>query len=220
METKISVFGQHTILFKNSKNIYFESSSLPKKRALKADYILLSGNPLGINVENIASLVKKTTKILCPYQTMEFLLGAKELKDVLTEDFFVLETLDSNDLSIEKVASYKVDKILNPHDDFNGYLITIGNERFYCAGPTDLIPEMNFIHADVACIPVSGFGMDLFEAVAATNVLDAKVFCPISYDESEEAGLTACSRFLLKSMAPSDGFRKLPVPETVKLHDN
>lgn len=63
-----------------------------------------------------------------------------------------------------------------------GYVIAIGGVRYYHAGDTDHIPEMDSIACDVALLPVGGtFTMDVEEAVGAAKTLGAKVVVPMHY---------------------------------------
>jgi hypothetical protein len=76
---------------------------------------------------------------------------------------------------------------------------------------------MNLIEATYVFLPVAGDNMDLFEALAATNVIGGNTFVPIAYAEEKEEGLLACQRFVHKCVYPSELFRdvsKLPrVPD-------
>jgi hypothetical protein len=196
---EIKCFGQNTVLIKGDNVIYIELTELPKKPP-KADYVLLSG--FSFNEENAKKIIGKKTKIICP----DF------YKEEIPEDYAQNVLSEIPDF-IEIIKAYKIENVIkNLEPSKNGYLIKLEEMSIYFAGPTDLTPEMNLITVDYAIIPVDGDCMDLFEALAATNVIDAKTFVPISYSEEENEGLKTCSRFIIKCPGSSEPLRKLPEP--------
>lgn len=63
-----------------------------------------------------------------------------------------------------------------------GYVITIDGVRYYHAGDTDPIPEMEPLSCDVAFIPIGGYyTMGPEEAVEAVKLIGAKVFVPMHF---------------------------------------
>ena len=73
---------------------------------------------------------------------------------------------------MDKIA-YNINKNYHPkQNEWVGYLFEIDGIRFYHAGDTDMIPEMDAITTDVAFLPVSGtYVMDAEEAAAAARFL-------------------------------------------------
>jgi L-ascorbate metabolism protein UlaG (beta-lactamase superfamily) len=84
---------------------------------------------------------------------------------------------------IEAVPAYNVGKRFHPQEVGNvGFIITIGGQRLYHAGDTDLIPEMASLHVDIALLPVSGtYVMTAREAVEAAQVIRPKLIIPMHY---------------------------------------
>src|SRR4030088_3501430 len=61
-----------------------------------------------------------------------------------------------------------------------GYVFTIDGVRYYHAGDTDPIPEMEAISCDVAFIPIGGYyTMDANEAIEAVKLINPQLVVPI-----------------------------------------
>lgn len=88
-------------------------------------------------------------------------------------------------LSVDAVAAYNLvpGRTNHPKDkNWVGYVIAIEGVRYYHAGDTDLIPEMEPIDCDVAMLPIGGtFTMDAGEAAAAARMLQPKVIVPMHF---------------------------------------
>ena len=80
---------------------------------------------------------------------------------------------------IEAVPAYNVSKFRSPGVPFHpreaghvGYIITMGGQRIYHTGDTDVIPEMESLDVDIALLPVSGtYVMTADEAVEAAALI-------------------------------------------------
>ena len=60
----------------------------------------------------------------------------------------------------------------------------IGEEKYYIAGDTDDIPEINNIECDVAFLPIGGtYTMDYKEAAVLANNINTKIVVPTHYGE-------------------------------------
>jgi L-ascorbate metabolism protein UlaG (beta-lactamase superfamily) len=60
--------------------------------------------------------------------------------------------------------------------------VNLDGFKIYHTGDSDLIPEMNEIHTDVALLPVSGtYVMTVSEAIEATKVLQPKLVIPMHF---------------------------------------
>ncbi len=101
------------------------------------------------------------------------------------------ESLDLAGVSVYATPAYNTNKFRSPGQAFhpkdmqgNGYIITIGDEKLYHAGDTDLIPEMSRVQATVALLPVSGtYVMTADEAFEAAKVIQAQYFVPMHYGD-------------------------------------
>ena len=64
----------------------------------------------------------------------------------------------------------------------NPYVFTIDGVRYYHAGDTDPIPEMESISCDVAFIPIGGYyTMDANEAPEAVKLIDPQLVVPMHF---------------------------------------
>lgn len=94
-------------------------------------------------------------------------------------------------VEVEVVAAYNDHRFrepgvpFHPRDESCGYLFTLDGTRFYHAGDTDRIPEMDVLaekDIDVAFLPIGGtYTMDAEEAVEAAEAIQADVVIPIHY---------------------------------------
>jgi len=86
-------------------------------------------------------------------------------------------------IPVTAVAAYNLNKEFHPKEnEWVGYVFTINNIRFYHAGDTDNIPEMQDVSADVIFLPVSGtYVMDPDEAVQAARKIMPKIAIPMHY---------------------------------------
>ena len=171
----------------NTKRILFDVENPLKK----ADIILQSGL-----FETNNSNLKKNGTIISPS------LSEEERTLCLPHN----KTIEIQSFIIKAIPAYRIQKVFDlSKTSTNGYSITNSEtkESVYLAGPTDVIPEMNIIECDYAILPTGGECMDLFESLAATNVIHAKVFIPHSYDEDKTERELSCERFTKKCIYES-----------------
>ena len=63
-----------------------------------------------------------------------------------------------------------------------GYILNLSGEKYYIAGDTDNIEEIQDVTCDVALIPIGGiYTMNYKEAAKLANTIDAKVVIPTHY---------------------------------------
>ncbi len=144
-----------------------------------ADLILVThGHRDHLSLEDIDRLSTPDTVIVCPASCAEDLSG-----DVRT--ISVGDSMQIGQVSVEAVSSYNVDKPNHPRVAGNvGYIVDVGGRRIYHAGDTDLIPEMDDIHCDVALLPAGGtYTMDADEAAQALSRIETQVAVPIHWGE-------------------------------------
>jgi L-ascorbate metabolism protein UlaG (beta-lactamase superfamily) len=94
------------------------------------------------------------------------------------------DTVTHKGLKIEAVPAYNIDKNFHPKEAGGvGYIVTtVEGIRVYHAGDTDLIPEMQQIHADVALLPVGGkYTMDAAQAALAANLIKPRLAIPMHW---------------------------------------
>ena len=93
------------------------------------------------------------------------------------------ETIEIGEVKVEGLPAYNTDKKFHPREAGHlGFVLTLGGERLYFAGDTDVIPEMNGLGVDVALLPVSGvYVMTAEEAAQAAQAIQPRVAVPMHY---------------------------------------
>ncbi len=102
------------------------------------------------------------------------------------------QTIEAQGILVSAVPAYNLDKFRAPgvpfhprESQFVGFVFEINGVRYYHAGDTDFIPEMNELatrRIDVAFLPVSGtFVMTAEEAGAAADAIRPQVVVPMHY---------------------------------------
>lgn len=94
-----------------------------------------------------------------------------------------------NGVTIKTVPSYNVNKFRSGKEVFHpkskgnvGYIFIVDSVRFYIAGDTDFIEEMENVKVDVALLPVSGtYVMTPKEAAQAAEAIGADLTIPAHY---------------------------------------
>jgi L-ascorbate metabolism protein UlaG (beta-lactamase superfamily) len=86
-------------------------------------------------------------------------------------------------VGVTAVAAYNVRKKFHPRaGGWLGYVVDADGVRLYHAGDTDLIPEMNDLHPDIALLPIGGlFAMNGRAAKEASAALGATLCIPMHF---------------------------------------
>ena len=110
----------------------------------------------------------------------------------------------------ETVPAYNVapDRLdMHPKsNDWVGYVLEFDGRRYYHAGDTDALPELESLQTDVAMVPIGGtYTMDYREAAAFVKAMEPGLAVPMHF------GFVVCS--------PSHGdlFRKEAQPISVEV---
>lgn len=93
------------------------------------------------------------------------------------------ESMPLDDMTIEAVPAYNVDKDFHPKaKGWLGFILEVEGVRIYHAGDTDRIPEMKDFQVDIALLPVSGtYVMTAEQAVGAALDIQPKLAIPMHY---------------------------------------
>jgi L-ascorbate metabolism protein UlaG (beta-lactamase superfamily) len=168
---------------KNGKVIYFDPFNI-KEDFNDADYIFCTHSHYDhFSEKDIKKVQKNGTKLIV---TKDVKKNAEEL--IGKENIIIVEPEEKmtiDDLKVETTYAYNIKKDFHPKiNNWVGYIIEIDNERYYIAGDTDNIPEIQNIECDIAFIPVGGkFTMDYNEAASLANKIKAKIVVPTHYGE-------------------------------------
>ncbi len=170
-------------IYAGTKVIYIDPWRL-EKTAEPADIILITHEHFDhLSLPDIKKISTRDTVIVTiPSAAREIGGNAKAVKpgDVLTLD----------GVTVEAVPAYNPEKAFHPRSDGKvGFIVTVGGERIYHAGDTDLIPEMDGIAADVALLPVGGlYTMDADAAAEAARKVGARIAVPMHWGSLQEVG--------------------------------
>jgi len=182
---KISWLGHDGFKIENAKRVYIDPYEI--KGGVEADILLISHDHLDhCSPEDVEKIISKKTTIITTAESKRKLSKTKA-KDIRVAKPGQKILID--DVSIETVPAYNVNKFRSPGQPFHpkqnemlGFIITMSGARIYHAGDTDLIPEMERLSVDVACLPVSGtYVMTAEEAAESTNRIRLKVAIPMHY---------------------------------------
>lgn len=129
--------------------------------------------------EDVAKVATGDTVLICPPDCAACLRGLVG-EILLAEPGFRASLLG---VKVEAVPAYTRRRRLHGRaNGWVGYLLEADGGRWYHAGDTDFIPEMQQIRADVACLPVcGGTVMNPVEAAAAADCIGPGVAVPMHY---------------------------------------
>ena len=176
MIENIHWLGHASFRIDGEKTIYIDPWKLAKG-AKKADLILITHDHYDhCSPEDVAKIAKDDTVIVTIAAAAPKLKG--DVRIVKPGD-----SLTVAGIPIEAVPAYNVGKQFHPKEAGHvGFIVTVGGQRIYHAGDTDVIPEMDDIQADIALLPVGGtYTMTAEEAAQATNKIKPKVAVPMHY---------------------------------------
>lgn len=178
---KVKWLGHDSYKFMfNNKVLYIDPFEVKEEE--KADIILVThGHYDHCSIPDLIKLTKQDTVIITTPDTTSKLSGKVHGGDLKLAK--PGEKFDVFGIKVKAVPAYNLDKPFHPKEnEWVGYIIEINNIKFYHAGDTDLIPEMENIQADVVFLPVSGtYVMNVEEAVKAAKKIMPKIAIPMHY---------------------------------------
>jgi L-ascorbate metabolism protein UlaG (beta-lactamase superfamily) len=164
------------------KTIYVDPYRAPD--GPPADVILITHDHFDhLSPDDLERVSQDTTQIVGPATVTEQLSG--RISRIAPGD-----TLELVGLDVTAVAAYNTNKLNSDGDLFHpreaggvGYVLNAGGRRFYHAGDTDVIPEMDqAAGVDVAFLPVSGtYVMTAVEAAEAARRIEPQVAIPMHW---------------------------------------
>jgi L-ascorbate metabolism protein UlaG (beta-lactamase superfamily) len=183
-------YGQSSIRIKfNDKFIYIDPFMLTERDP--ASIVLITHPHFDhFSIEEIKKVASSSTRIYAPKECCDKLksAGFHNCIEVIPVQFFL-----ADDIGIETVHAYNTTKPNHSKDkNWVGYVLTLGDLKIYHPGDTNRIPEMHFIHCDIAFMPLGQtYTMqDVQEAADAIQDLKAKVAIPFHhgiYEGDEES---------------------------------
>ncbi len=167
-----------------NKKMYIDPYKLSNKyeNIFDADIVLITHNHFDhLSIEDLKNIINERTVIVSAQECLSQLKSLK-VKDLIGIDPRNNEKLD--DLVVEAVPAYNVNKDFHPKDDKKiGFILKFGNDRIYHTGDSDIIPEMKDTNPTIVLIPVSGtYVMTAEEASKAVNeLINPKIAIPMHY---------------------------------------
>jgi L-ascorbate metabolism protein UlaG (beta-lactamase superfamily) len=171
----------------NSFYIYFDPvrSSGSYENLPKADLILVThehGDHLDAGLIN--DLRKQETIMLCNENSATKIPWAQKMK--------AGDKKNVNGITIEAVPAYNIVNMRSPGQPFHpkgigiGYVLTIGDKKFYIAGDTENTPEMKALKdIDVAFLPMNlPYTMTPEMVADAAKVFKPKILYPYHYGDT------------------------------------
>ena len=126
-------------------------------------------------------LVKKEdTTIIVPSDIEE------QARNIFNNNVVIVEPAKEyqiKDLKFKTTYAYNINKKFHPKENkWVGYIIELNNKKYYIAGDTDNIEEIQNIECDIALIPIGGtFTMDYKESAELANTIKADIVIPTHY---------------------------------------
>ena len=183
MLENLEVLCHSSIRITGSKTIYIDPFRI-KKDYKDADYIFCTHSHYDhFSKEDIEKLLKADTIIITVQDAREdAIVLVKEDKVLVVEPD---KDYNINGLNFKTTYSYNINKNFHPKEnEWVGYIIDLDNVKYYIAGDTDNIPEIQDVHCDVALLPVGGtYTMTVEESAQLANSIDAKFVIPTHYGE-------------------------------------
>jgi L-ascorbate metabolism protein UlaG (beta-lactamase superfamily) len=172
---KIHWLGHDTIWLEGSVKVCFDPFQINTKRP--ADLVLITHEHFDhCSPDDVAKIQRKETTIVTDPMSAKKLSG--DVRIVVPGD-----SLQVKGVEIEVGPAYNTNKDFHPKKAaMLSFVVSLDGIRYYHAGDTDYIPEMNDLRVDVAFLPVSGtYVMTAEEAILAARAIKPGLAIPMHY---------------------------------------
>ncbi len=176
--SNISWYKNACICIESSKTLYFDPYGVTKNSP-PADFIFVTHPHLdNFSMSTVQYILHKETTVFLtndpgPFNDMAHVVPVKPG-----------QSFEIEGIKVETIPMYNVNTRYHPKEaGWVGYIVEIDGTRYYHAGDTDIVPEMeNVKDIDVAFLPVGGvYSMDHNEAVEAVKIINPKVAIPVHF---------------------------------------
>ncbi len=176
----IDVLCHSSIRIEEDKIIYVDPFKIEQKYN-DADYIFCTHSHYDhFSPEDIEKVKKEDTTIIVPRDIEE------QARNIFNDNVVIVEPAKEyqiKDLKFKTTYAYNINKKFHPKENkWVGYIIELNNKKYYIAGDTDNIEEIQNIECDIALIPIGGtFTMDYKESAELANTIKADIVIPTHY---------------------------------------
>lgn len=176
----IDVLCHSSIRIEEDKIIYVDPFKIEQKYN-DADYIFCTHSHYDhFSPEDIEKVKKEDTIIIVPSDLEE------QARKIFNNNVVIVEPAKEyqiKDLKFKTTYAYNINKKFHPKENkWVGYIIELNNKKYYIAGDTDNIEEIQNIECDIALIPIGGtFTMDYKESAELANTIKADIVIPTHY---------------------------------------
>ena len=177
----ITVNTQSSICIDGSKVLYFDPFQIREENH-RADIVLVTHSHYDhFDPESISKIAKDGTVYVVPASMEKELRGAVREGELITVN--PGDVVETGGIRIQAVPAYNRLKPFHPkRNQWVGYVVTMDGIRYYVAGDTDAVPELEKISCDVALVPIGGtYTMTAKEAAKLINAIGPKTAIPIHY---------------------------------------
>ena len=179
----ITINTQSSIRIDGSKKIYVDPYKR-KKASHDADIIFITHAHYDHYDEpSLRNAAKEDSVIVC---RASMLADVKRL-NISAGKVIGMSAGETEEVSpaikAEAVPAYNLNKNFHPKaNGWLGYIITMDGIRYYAAGDTDALPELEDVDCDIAFVPVGGtYTMTASEAAGLVNKIHPEIAVPIHY---------------------------------------
>ena len=190
---QIQVNSQSSIRIEGSKTVYFDPFQI-RGEAHDADVICVTHSHYDhFDPDSIEKIMKADTVLVAPASMsadLKKIAQAKEIQLVSPGD-----EIRIGELAVSAVPAFNKLKPFHPkHNKWVGYILSMDGTRYYVAGDTDAVKELQAVSCDVALVPIGGtYTMSAKEAAGLINAIKPAAAVPTHYgsivgkpeDESE-----------------------------------
>ena len=179
----ITINTQSSIRIDGSKKIYVDPYKR-KKASHDADFIFITHAHYDhFDEPSLRNAAREDSIIVCPAS----MLADVKRMNISAGKVIGMSAGETEEVSpaikAEAVPAYNLNKNFHPKaNGWLGYIITMDGIRYYAAGDTDALPELEDVDCDIAFVPVGGtYTMTASEAAGLVNKIHPEIAVPIHY---------------------------------------
>ncbi|MFN3411598.1 MAG: MBL fold metallo-hydrolase [Exilispira sp.] len=202
MLEKIYHLGHASIKIIKNFTIYIDPFNI-KESSYDSDFIFCTHSHFDhLSIKDIKKILKPSSVLIVPEES-EDKVSELQIK-ILTVEPGKQYSIGS--LLFSTTYAYNIGKQFHPKEKkWVGYIIQIDNTRYYIAGDTDSVPEIQNLNVDVAFLPVGGtYTMNWKEAAILANKLKPKYAIPIHFGDVV-GSISDANSFIAELKSPIEG---------------